>query len=86
MSLKFPGKWRFDPPPDADFITSEIPEAAIDDFIEMVNKLAPQADRWDCQEPGYGDPLVAGHSDPGMFGYGDPLVFGLSDPSMFGSR
>ena len=50
MSLKFNGKWRFEPPPDTDLITSRIPDQAVDEFVEMVNKLAPQADRWDTLE------------------------------------
>ena len=50
MPLKFKGKWRFEPPADSEYITKEIPEPAIDDFVEMVNKLSPQGDRWDTLE------------------------------------
>lgn len=50
MPLKFPGKWRFEPPADGEFTTAAIPDRAIDDFAEAVDKLAPQADRWDTLE------------------------------------
>ncbi len=50
MSLKFKGQWRFEPPPDSEYILSQIPQEAVAEFVEMVNRLAPQADRWDTLE------------------------------------
>jgi hypothetical protein len=50
MPLKFPGKWRFEPPADGEFIVAAIPDRAVEEFVEMVDKLAPQADRWDTLE------------------------------------
>lgn len=37
-------------PPDGEYIISVIPDAAVDEFVELVNKLAPQGDRWDTLE------------------------------------
>ena len=50
MSLKFDGRWRFDATPYSEHILSRIPPEAVTEFVEMVNKLAPQADRWDTLE------------------------------------
>ena len=50
MSLKFKGLWRFEPPQDTEYILGHVPQQAVDEFVEMVNKLAPQADRWDTLE------------------------------------
>ena len=50
MSLKFKGEWRFEPPPDTERILNRVPPQAVDEFVEMVKKLAPQGDRWDILE------------------------------------
>ena len=50
MPLKFTAQWRFEPPQDAESILSRVPQDAVAEFIELVNKLAPQADRWDTME------------------------------------
>lgn len=50
MSLKFKGQWRFEPLPDTEYILSQVPPQAVDEFVELVNRLAPQADRWDTLE------------------------------------
>jgi len=50
MSLKFKGQWRFEPPADTEYILSRVPPQAVDEFVELVNRLAPQADRWDTLE------------------------------------
>lgn len=50
MPLTFRAQWRFEPPQDSESILSHIPQDAIAEFIRLVNKLAPQADRWDTME------------------------------------
>jgi hypothetical protein len=50
MSLKFKGEWRFEPPPDGEYVTQTIPEQAIEEFVAMVGRLSPQGDRWSTLE------------------------------------
>jgi hypothetical protein len=50
MPLKFDGEWRFEPPSDTDQLRHGLPEKAIVEFIEMVNKLSQQSDRWGTLE------------------------------------
>ncbi len=51
MPLEFPGRWRFEPPADTeDFTHGEIPDEAVKEFIDMINKVATQADRWEVRE------------------------------------
>ena len=50
MPLSFNGRWRFEAPPDTAYILNQIPPEAVAEFIEMVNRLAPQADRWETIE------------------------------------
>jgi hypothetical protein len=51
MALKFPGNWRFAPPPDGEFINSRIPEPSLQEFIDVVQKVANQGvRRWDALE------------------------------------
>lgn len=50
MPLKFDGRWRFEAPPDTEYVLNQIPPDAVAEFVEMVNRLAPQADRWDTIE------------------------------------
>lgn len=50
MPLKFSGRWRFEAPSDTEYTLNQIPQEAVAEFIEMVNRLAPQADRWDTLE------------------------------------
>jgi hypothetical protein len=41
MPLKFPGKWRFEAPADREYVNSTIPDRAVEEFVEFVDKLAP---------------------------------------------
>ena len=50
MPLHFSGRWRFEPPSDTEYILSQVPQPAVEDFVELVRRLAPQADRWDTLE------------------------------------
>lgn len=51
MGLRFPGTWRFTPPPDGAFINSIIPDAAVREFIEVIEKVISQGtDRWSLLE------------------------------------
>lgn len=51
MGLRFPGVWRFTPPPDGQFINSAIPEPAVWEMKELVLKVANQGGRrWDVIE------------------------------------
>lgn len=46
MGLRFPGIWRFTPPADGKFINSIIPDTAIHDVLDVIDKIAGQGDRW----------------------------------------
>ncbi|MBV7474083.1 hypothetical protein [Pseudoxanthomonas sp. PXM05] len=47
MGLRFPGTWRFTPPPDGAFINSSIPDTAVWEFAEVIEKVISQGtDRW----------------------------------------
>lgn len=51
MGLSFPGTWRFTPPPDGAFINSSIPDPAISEFAEVIEKVISQGtDRWSLLE------------------------------------
>lgn len=50
MALRFPGAWRFNPPADGRFINHDIPARAVEDFIELIIRVATQADRQDVLE------------------------------------
>jgi hypothetical protein len=51
MPLKFNGRWRFEPPANTEYFAhTEIPDDAISEFIDMINKVATQADRWEVLE------------------------------------
>lgn len=47
MGLRFPGMWRFAPPTDGQFINRAIPDRAISDFVDVIDKVASHAPtRW----------------------------------------
>lgn len=46
MGLQFPGEWRFSSPIDGTFINSSMPTDAVRDFIEIIDRIANQGDRW----------------------------------------
>jgi hypothetical protein len=48
--LKFKGAWRFDPPDDGKWRNREIPQNALVEFIELINRVATQGERWDVLE------------------------------------
>lgn len=50
MPLKFPGAWRFKPPPDGRFVNQVVPAGAVEDCIELIMKVAPQGDRQEVLE------------------------------------
>jgi hypothetical protein len=50
MPLKFNGRWRFEPPNDTEYVLHRIPPGAVDEFVELVRRLAPQGDRWGTLE------------------------------------
>ncbi len=50
MPLKFHGKWRFEPPANTGYLTKEIPDDAIGDFIDTIKKVATQANQWEVLE------------------------------------
>jgi hypothetical protein len=50
MPLRFNGRWRFEPPNDTECTLSQVPPAAVEEFVELVRRLVPQADRWDTLE------------------------------------
>ena len=50
MPLKFPGTWRFKPPPDGSFANQSIPGSMLADCIELIMKVATQGDRQEVLE------------------------------------
>lgn len=51
MGLRFPGTWRFTPPPDGTFINSNIPDATVWEFTDVIEKVISQGtDRWSLLE------------------------------------
>jgi hypothetical protein len=44
MPLKFPGRWRFEPPTSANENTNRVPSSAVQDFMALVRKTATQGD------------------------------------------
>jgi hypothetical protein len=50
MGLRFPGIWRFTPPPDGSYINCEIPDTAIREFIDIIDKVSGQGQRWHILE------------------------------------
>lgn len=46
VGLSFPGEWRFTPPVNGDLVTSEIPDNAIWGFIDAIDRIAGQGQRW----------------------------------------
>lgn len=46
MGLRFPGAWRFSPPPDSQFHLSTIPDAAVNEFVDIIDRISGQGDRW----------------------------------------
>ena len=68
--LKFPGAWRFKPPADDDWINQSIPDTAVREFRELIDKTATQGSRQDILEhfKGYfctvvGEPHVRSSSE-----------------------
>jgi hypothetical protein len=50
MPLRFPGAWRFTPPADGDFINAAIPESAVGEFFDVIDKLRNDNGRWSMLE------------------------------------
>jgi hypothetical protein len=48
--LKFPGAWRFKPPANNEWINESIPDAAVREFREMIDRTATQGSRRDILE------------------------------------
>jgi len=45
MPLRFNGAWRFQPPADGMFVNRAFPEAAIEDCVALIMRVATQGDR-----------------------------------------
>lgn len=46
MPLEFNGAWRFKPPPDGKFRNERIPDAAVEEFRELIVKTATQGETY----------------------------------------
>jgi hypothetical protein len=46
MPLNFPGVWRFNPPADGTFNNSTIPQLAVAEFGDVIDKLRNDKSRW----------------------------------------
>ena len=45
MGLRFPGTWRFTPPLDGHFVNAAIPDSAVWEFVDAIDKVVNQGDR-----------------------------------------
>jgi hypothetical protein len=50
MGLKFPGAWRFTPPPDGHFINARMPDPAVGDFCDLIEKIRTEMSAWSTME------------------------------------
>lgn len=50
MALRYPGRWRFEPPTTASQYASRIPDNAVQDFLSLIRKTATQGDLQDFLE------------------------------------
>ena len=50
MPLKFPGAWRFKPPPDGRFANQAIPGGMVAECIDLIMKVATQGNRQEVLE------------------------------------
>ncbi|QWP76100.1 hypothetical protein J5226_21290 [Lysobacter sp. K5869] len=50
MGLRFPGSWRFQPPADGQYIYSAIPPEAVLEFVDIIDRISGQGDRWEMLE------------------------------------
>lgn len=50
MGLHFPGEWRFNPPADGTYFYTSIPDAAVREFADVVDRISSQGNRWEILE------------------------------------
>jgi hypothetical protein len=50
MPLKFPGTWRFEPPPDGEFFNRSISREAANDCVDLIEKIRTAETRWATYE------------------------------------
>lgn len=50
MPLRFPGAWRFAPPPDGHFLNRAIPAEVVGEFSALIDKLPAPQGRWSMLE------------------------------------
>jgi len=50
MALRFNGAWRFVPPADGTFTNTTIPTAALNEFQDLIRRVATQGDLQDVLE------------------------------------
>ena len=62
MGLRFPGEWRFNPPADGQYLYASIPDAAVREFVDVVDRISSQGNRWEIIEHFKGHFGVSGRS------------------------
>jgi hypothetical protein len=50
MGLRSPGPWRFQPQADGYFIYATISDGAVREFLDIVDRISSQGDRWEMLE------------------------------------
>lgn len=50
MGLRFPGNWRFRPPQDGQYANAAMPREAVSEFINAVERISGQGNRWSLLE------------------------------------
>lgn len=46
MALRFPGSWRFTPPANGHFANASMPDSAVGEFSDIIDKIPTQGTRW----------------------------------------
>lgn len=50
MGLRFPSAWRFTPPADGHFVNAAIPSSAVWAFVDLIDKIRNDRNRWSMLE------------------------------------
>lgn len=78
MPLQFDRSWRFKPPADGHFVNAAIPDAAVRDFMELVDKTSTEKTRWAVAEHFKGSFGSRSQSSSESWAYSD-LRTGMDD-------
>jgi hypothetical protein len=78
MALRYPGVWRFAPPADGHFVNASIPEAAVSEFSDVIDKIRTEKSRWSMLEYFKSSFGAHSHSSNESWAYSD-LIRAMDD-------